>query len=44
MTDDKVAAFADIAGIYDRYLVPLIFARYAQVVADRAKGLRPAAF
>ena len=42
MTDDKVAAFAGtLPEFYDRYLVPLIFAPYAQVVADRAKGLRP---
>ena len=42
MTDDKVAAFAGtLAEFYDRYLVPLNFAPYAQAVADRAKGLRP---
>jgi SAM-dependent methyltransferase len=42
VTDDKVAAFAGtLPEFYDRYLVPLIFAPYAQVVADRAKELRP---
>ena len=42
MTDDKVAAFAGRLGeFYDRYLVPLNFAPYAEVVADRARGLRP---
>jgi len=42
MTDNRVAAFAGTLGeFYDRYLVPLIFAPYAEVVADRAKGLRP---
>ena len=42
MTDHKVAAFAGRLGeFYDRYLVPLNFAPYAEVVADRARGLRP---
>ena len=42
MTDDKVAAFSGtLAESYDRYLVPLNFAPYAEVVADRARGLRP---
>lgn len=42
MTDDRVAAFGGtLAEFYDRYLVPLIFAPYAELVADRAKGLRP---
>jgi ubiquinone/menaquinone biosynthesis C-methylase UbiE len=42
MTDDRIAAFAGtLAEFYDRYLVPLIFAPYAELVADRAKGLRP---
>src|SRR4029079_5997452 len=42
MTDDRVAAFAGtFAEFYDRYLVPLIFAPYAELVADRAKGLLP---
>ena len=42
MTDDKVAAFAwTLAEFYDRHLVPLNFAPYAEIVADRAKALRP---
>jgi hypothetical protein len=42
MTDDKAAAFAGtLAEFCDRYLVPLSFAPYAEIVADRAKGLRP---
>src|SRR5215467_12936115 len=42
MSGDKVAAFAgSLAEFYDRYLVPLIFAPYAEVVADRAKALLP---
>jgi SAM-dependent methyltransferase len=42
MTDDRVAAFGGtLAEFYDRYLVPLMFVPYAEVVADRAKALRP---
>jgi SAM-dependent methyltransferase len=42
MSIDKAAAFAGtLAEFYDRYLVPLNFATYAEVVADRVKGLRP---
>ena len=42
MRDNKVAAFAGtLAEFYDRYLVPLNFAPYAEVVANRAKALRP---
>jgi ubiquinone/menaquinone biosynthesis C-methylase UbiE len=41
MTDEKVAAFAALAELYDRYLVALNFAPYAEVVADRANGLSP---
>jgi SAM-dependent methyltransferase len=42
MSSDKVAAFAGtLAEFYDRYLVPLNFAPYAEVVADRAKALLP---
>jgi ubiquinone/menaquinone biosynthesis C-methylase UbiE len=42
MRDDKVATFAGtLAEFYDRYLVPLNFAPYAEVVANRAKALRP---
>jgi SAM-dependent methyltransferase len=42
MSNDKVAAFGGpMAEYYDRYLVPLNFAPYAEVVAGRAKGLLP---
>jgi SAM-dependent methyltransferase len=42
MSSDKVAAFAGtLAEFYDRYLVPLIFAPYAEVVAERVKELLP---
>ena len=40
MPTDKAAAFGGtLAELYDRHLVPLIFAPYAAVVADRAKRL-----
>lgn len=42
MSNDKAAAFGGtLAEFYDRYLVPLIFAPYAEVVADRVKELAP---
>jgi SAM-dependent methyltransferase len=42
MSSDKIAALAGtLAELYDRYLVPLNFAPYAEVVADRAKALHP---
>ena len=42
MSSGKAAAFAGtLAEFYDRFLVPLIFAPYVEVVADRVKGLRP---
>src|SRR5215831_19240926 len=42
MSSDNVAAFSGtLAEFYDRYLVPLNFAPYAEVVADRAKALLP---
>jgi SAM-dependent methyltransferase len=42
MSSDKGAAFAGtLAEFYDRYLVPLNFAPYAEIVADRAKALLP---
>src|SRR5215813_14932812 len=42
MSSDKGAAFAGtLAEFYDRYLVSLLFAPYAEVVADRAKALLP---
>lgn len=42
MSGCKAAAFAgSLAEFYDRFLVPLIFAPYAKVMADRAKILGP---
>jgi len=42
MSSDKAVAFAgSLAEHYDRYLVPLNFAPYADVVAERARELRP---
>ena len=42
MSSDKTAAFGGtLAEFYDRYLVPMNFAPYAGLVADRAKTLRP---
>ena len=42
MTSDKVAAFGGtLAEFYDRYLVPMNFAPYAEIVANRAKALLP---
>jgi SAM-dependent methyltransferase len=42
VSSDKAAAFAGtLAEFYDRYLVPLNFAPYAEVVAARVKALRP---
>lgn len=42
MSIDKAAAFAgSLPEYYDRYLVPLNFAPYAEVVAERATRLRP---
>src|SRR5262245_1534754 len=42
MSSDKVAAFAGtLAEFYNSYLVPLSFAPYAEVVADRTKALFP---
>ena len=42
MSSGKAAAFAGtLAEFYDRFLVPLIFAPYAEVVADRAKAMHP---
>ena len=39
MSSDKEAAFAGtLAEFYDRYLVPLNFAPYAEVVADSREG------
>jgi len=42
MSSDKAAAFVGtLAELYDRYLVPLNFAPYAAVVAERVGQLRP---
>lgn len=42
MPNDKASEFAGtLAEFYDRYLVPLNFAPYAEVVADRVKELLP---
>ena len=41
MAIDKAAALGSMAEHYDHYLVPLNFAPYADVVAERAKELRP---
>jgi SAM-dependent methyltransferase len=42
VSSDKAAAFGGtLAEFYDRYLVPLNFAPFAEVVADRVKGLAP---
>ena len=39
---DKVAAFAGtLTEFYDRYLVPLNFAPYAELMADRVNRMRP---
>ena len=41
MTATDTVFAGSIPAIYDRYMVPLIFAPYAQLVADRAAALRP---
>ena len=41
MSVDKVSALGGMAEFYNRYLVPLNFASYAEVVADRVKALLP---
>jgi ubiquinone/menaquinone biosynthesis C-methylase UbiE len=41
ITQDTVFA-GSIPAIYDRFMVPLIFAPYAEVVAQKAASLRPA--
>ncbi len=42
MADDKATAFGTTyAELYDRYLVPMLFAPYAKIVARRAAELRP---
>src|SRR5262249_2990545 len=42
MSGDRAAAFGTTyAELYDRYLVPMLFAPYAEVVARRAANLHP---
>jgi len=42
LQEDTDAAFkATYAELYDRYLVPLLFAPYAKCLADRVKALKP---
>ena len=42
MSDDKATAFGTTyAELYDRYLVPMLFAPYAEFVARRAANLHP---
>lgn len=40
MTQD-IAFYGSIPAIYDRFMVPLVFAPYAQVVARKAAAMRP---
>lgn len=42
MTATDTVFAGSIPATYDRYMVPLIFAPYAELVADRAKALAPA--
>ena len=41
MTATDTVFAGSIPAIYDRYMVPLLFAPYAKLVAERAAGLRP---
>lgn len=42
MSDDKQHVFTgSLPEFYDRYLVPMMFAPYARILAHRAKGLAP---
>lgn len=41
MASQDIAFSGSIPAIYDRYMVPLIFQPYAQLVAERAAWLRP---
>jgi len=41
MTATDIAFAGSIPAVYDRYMVPLIFAPYAELVAERAKALAP---
>ncbi len=42
MTATDTVFAGSIPATYDRYMVPLIFAPYAELVAERAKALAPA--
>ena len=42
MTTQDIAFHGSIPAIYDRFMVPLVFAPYAQVVAGKAAEIRPA--
>ena len=41
MTATDTVFAGSIPALYDQYMVPLVFAPYAKLVADRAAGLRP---
>lgn len=41
MTASDTLFAGSIPGLYDRYMVPLVFAPYAELVAARAKGFAP---
>jgi len=41
MTATDTVFAGSIPAMYDRYMVPLLFRPYAEVVADRAKALSP---
>jgi hypothetical protein len=42
MPDERVTAFrGTFAELYDRYLVPMNFAPYAEVLADQVKAFGP---
>src|SRR3954469_25125490 len=42
MSATDIVFTGSIPAIYDRYMVPLVFRPYAELVAGRAKTLRPA--
>ena len=41
MSSADTAFEGSIPGVYDRYMVPLLFEPYAKLVAERARSLRP---
>jgi ubiquinone/menaquinone biosynthesis C-methylase UbiE len=41
MANQDIAFFGSIPAIYDRYMVPLVFAPFAEEVARRAAGMMP---